>query len=137
MDPDAAAYYNMPTGAYVAEVVKGNCAYAAGVQAKDIIVALGDHKVTGVNSLGNHKVTGVNSLGKALRQFSAGDLTTITVYRGGQELELPIILDEKPQDTPTTQPEMTEEDFNKTLPEGGSFEDYYNFFRDFFGNGGN
>ena len=126
MDPDAAAYYNMPTGAYVAEVVKGNCAYAAGVQAKDIIVALGDHKVTGVNSLG-----------KALRQFSAGDLTTITVYRGGQELELPIILDEKPQDTPTTQPEMTEEDFNKTLPEGGSFEDYYNFFRDFFGNGGN
>ena len=126
MDPSAAAYYNMPVGAYVAEVVKGNCAYAAGVQAKDIIVALG-----------GHKVTGVNSLGKALRQFNAGDLTTVTVYRGGQELELPIILDEKPQDLPETVPLNPEEDFSNAPPDGSSFEDYYNFFRDFFGNGGN
>ena len=126
MNPEAAAYYNMPTGAYVAEVVKGNCAHAAGIQVKDIIVAVGEHKVTGVNSLS-----------KALRQFSAGDTTTITVFRGGQELVLTITLDEKPQSTETAQPDISEEEFNESVPEDWSFEDYYNYFKDYFGNGGN
>ena len=125
MDPAAAEYYNMPMGAYVQEVVKGNCAHTAGMQPKDIIVAVGEYEVTGVNSLS-----------RALRKFQAGDATTVTVYRSGKEIVLDIILDEKPTETTTapTQPEITEDDFNQQFPNGGSFEDYYNFF---FGDGGN
>ena len=124
MDPQAANYYNMPMGAYVQEVVPGNCAHAAGMQAKDIIIAVGEHEVTGVNSLS-----------KALRQFQAGDVTTVTVYRGGQILVLDITLDEKPADLPDTVP-VTPQTPETQIPEGNDFEDWYEFFRDYFGNGG-
>jgi len=125
MDPEAAAYYNIPVGARVAEVVQGNCAHAAGIQAKDIIVAVGEYEVTGVNSLS-----------RALRKFQAGDTTTVTVYRGGKLLVLDITLDEKPQSTASTAPDISEEEFNDALPEGSDFWDYYEFFKDHFGNGG-
>ncbi len=119
MDAEEADYFNMPVGAYVEEVVEGGCAKAAGVQVKDIIIQLGDQEITGVNSLT-----------RALRKFRAGDTTTITVVRGGQTLELDITLDEKPQ-------AEAQEEFNSQMPQGGTFEDYFNFFRDYFGHGGN
>lgn len=87
MDPTVVDAYNMPVGAYVADVVRGNCAHMAGIQPKDIIVAVGEYEVTGVNSLS-----------KALRKFQAGDQTTITVFRGGKEIVMDITLDEKPRD---------------------------------------
>lgn len=87
VDRDVANYYGLPMGVYVAQVVEGNCAQVAGVQVKDIITALGDNKVTGLNDLT-----------RALQKFKAGDKTTITVWRGGQELILDITLDEKPQE---------------------------------------
>ena len=129
MNASAAEYYNMPMGAYVQDVVPGNCAYAAGMQSKDIIVAVGEYEVTGVNSLS-----------RALRKFKAGDATTVTVYRGGKEIVLDIVLDEKPVEAtiPAEPAIIIEGDPDQeSLPEGGSFEDYYNFFKDYFGNGGN
>jgi serine protease Do len=86
MDREAANYYGLPMGVYVAQVVKGNCAYTAGVREKDIIIGLGDNTITGLNDLT-----------RALQKFEAGDKTTITVWRGGQELVFDIVLDEKPQ----------------------------------------
>lgn len=86
MNAEAADYYGLPVGAYVQEVTLGGAAQRAGVQAKDIIVALGEHQINGVTSLT-----------RALRNFSAGDTTTITVYRGGEKLELSITLDAKPE----------------------------------------
>jgi serine protease Do len=124
MDPQAAAYYNLPSGAYVQEVVPGNCAHAAGMQVKDIIIAVGEYEVTGVNSLS-----------KALRQFQAGDVTTVTVYRGGKEIVLDITLDEKPAEVPETVP-VTPQVPESQIPESNDFEDWYEFFRDYFGNGG-
>ena len=82
----AAEYFGMPVGAYVQEVVKGYCAHKAGVQAKDIIV-----------DVGGYKVENVSDLTRALRKFDGGEQTTITVYRSGREIMLPITLDEKPQ----------------------------------------
>lgn len=116
MNPDAAAYYGMPVGAYVEQIVPGAAAQRAGVQVKDIIVALG-----GV------EVGTVNDLTRTLRKFNAGDLTIITVYRGGRRLDLEITLDEKPvenQQTETTVPsdEMPEGDFNA----------WYDFLAPFF-----
>ena len=95
------------------EVPPGNCAEKAGLKAKDIIVALGDHKVDNISSLT-----------KALRKFKAGDTTTITVFRSGQEMTMSITLDEKPRET-TPAPVAPE---NGNMPENGSYEDWYNYF---------
>lgn len=86
MDQAVAEYYGLPLGTYVAGVTAGYCAEKAGLQEKDIIVALGEYQVTGLNSLT-----------RALQNFEAGDTTTITVWRSGVEIELEITLDEKPQ----------------------------------------
>ena len=85
VDQSVAEYYGLPLGAYVSGVTEGYCAEAAGLQAKDIIIGLGDTVVTGVNSLT-----------RALQDYKAGDTTTITVWRSGLEIELEITLDEKP-----------------------------------------
>lgn len=86
MNQTVAEYYGLPMGAYVSDVTDGYCAKAAGVQAKDIIVALGDHTITSLNDLT-----------RALQDYEAGDVTTITVWRSGLELVLDITLDAKPQ----------------------------------------
>jgi serine protease Do len=114
MDAATANYYGLPVGAYVQEVTPGNCAEAAGVKAKDIIVAVGDYDVKNVSDLT-----------KVLRKFKAGDETTITVFRSGQKLTLPITLDEKPRENTTQTPAAPE---NGKLPENGSYEDWYNYF---------
>ena len=118
VDEATASYYGLPVGAYVQEVTPGYCAEAAGLQEKDIIVALG-----------SHKVKNVSELTKALRKFKAGETTTLTVYRGGQELKLSITLDEKPRDIPSEVPSSG----NGQMPQEGNFEDWYNFFAPYFG----
>ena len=85
VDP-AAQSYGVPAGAYVHEVVPGNCAAKAGMQAGDIII-----------ELGGYTVTSLNTLSRALRNFDAGDTSTVTVWRGGQQIVLTITFDEKPQ----------------------------------------
>ena len=67
------------------EATEGYAAFKAGVQEKDIIV-----------ELGGIKVSTVNDLTRALRNFKAGDQTTIVVYRSGREVVLNITLDPKP-----------------------------------------
>ena len=120
VDAESANYYGLPLGAYVQEVTPGYAAEAAGLKAKDIIVALG-----------NYEVGSVSQLTRALRNFSAGETTTITVYRGGAELVLDITLDEKPQDTQDTvaAPETTQ-----TMPSAGSFEEWFNSIAPYFNN---
>lgn len=76
-------YFGMPQGAYVDHVESGSCADKAGVQAKDIIIKLGEADISGYTDLIS-----------ALHGFSAGDTTEITVYRGGEELTLTITFDE-------------------------------------------
>ena len=115
---DTAEMYSLPTGSYILEVTEGSCAQAAGIQPKDIIIAIGEYPVEG-NS----------TLQAALRKFKAGDTTTVTVYRGGQELQLPITFDERPQDPNAgQQPQQSGE-----MPNSGSYEDWYNYFYPFFG----
>lgn len=82
MDKKTAEYYGLPMGAYVVEVVAGNCAAAAGVLPKDIIIAIGDDMVTSLNELS-----------RVLEQYQGGEQTTITVWRGGREVVLDITLD--------------------------------------------
>ena len=117
VDAASAAMYNLPSGAYVAEVVEGVSAHRAGVQPKDIIV-----------DLGGYEVTSVTTLTRALRNFRAGDVTTITVVRAGARITLDIELDEKPGDLGIV---STEEE--PTMPSEGNYEDWYEYFRKHFG----
>ena len=119
MDPTTASMYSLPTGSYVQSVNEGSSAEKAGVLPKDIIIAIGDMEVDS-----NAKLT------MALRRFSAGDTTTITVFRAGDRLELPITFDEKPQVTEDQpQPPAPGE-----MPADGSYDEWYNYFAPFFGN---
>ncbi len=121
MDAEAAAYYGMPVGAYVQEVTPGYCAEAAGLHPKDIIVALGEHEVKNVSGLT-----------RALRNFEAGQTTSVTVYRGGRELVLTITLDEKPRTTETIAPDQKPD--TSEMPQDGSYEEWFNFFAPYFRN---
>ncbi len=86
MDPTVAELYNLPVGAYVSSVTEGSCAEKAGIRVEDIIT-----------SLGGYKVENLTDLTRALRNYQAGDEVTVTVYRGGAELSLTVILDPKPR----------------------------------------
>ena len=85
MDQDVAEYYGLPLGVYVKSVTAGYCAEKAGLQAKDIIVGLG-----------GSVISNMNDLTRVLQEYQGGDATTITVWRSGIQLELEIVLDEKP-----------------------------------------
>ena len=116
-DAESASMFGLPTGAYVVSVEKGHSADRAGIQVKDIII-----------DLGGTKVTNVTELTRALRNFKAGDSTTITVVRSGSQLTLDIVLDEKPQQTTAA---ATEKDAE--MPSNGDYQEWYDYFRKYFG----
>ncbi|MBR5261880.1 MAG: trypsin-like peptidase domain-containing protein [Oscillospiraceae bacterium] len=79
-----AQYYNMAPGAYVASVEPGSCSEKAGLQEGDIIVQMGDVRVTTDNDLISAK-----------KAYRAGDTTTLTIYRDGKYIEVSITFDEE------------------------------------------
>ena len=123
LDGSTAAMYSLPMGSYVQSVTPGSCAEKAGIQPKDIIIAVGEHTVDGNSTLQS-----------ALRKFKAGDTTTITVFRAGAEVELTITFDERPQDPDADQQAQMPQQSGE-MPNSGSYEDWYNYFFPFFGGG--
>lgn len=80
-------YYGMPLGAYVYSVDAGSSAEAAGIQSGDIITRLGDAEISSYSDLRT-----------AVRRFSAGDTTELSLYRGGESMTLSVTLGElKPE----------------------------------------
>ena len=130
MDTAPAEVYSLPVGAYVTSVTEGSCADAAGLQSGDIITGLGEYSVESYTDLV-----------AALKKFTAGDSTTLTVYRAGSETTLNITLDEKPrqEQTESTEEQQTQEGAQPMVPDNGQqpnfdsdmFEEWYNYF---FGN---
>lgn len=118
MNTDVLDTFGFPKGAYVAEVVPGYCAAKAGIQPKDMIIAVG-----------GYEVDSVNGLTRALGKFNPGDKTVILVWRAGAELELPITLDEKPA------PESATDAPVATQPQAAppQQDDGWNWWDDFFG----
>ncbi len=68
------------TGVLVDGVSDGRPAQKAGIKAGDIILQLGEHKVTDVQSYM-----------QALNKFSKGDATRVKLIRGKEDLELPLV----------------------------------------------
>lgn len=79
-----AQYYGTPLGAYLAEIIPGSAAEKAGLQQGDIVLAIGEYAVSDYSDLKN-----------ALRHFSAGDESSVKIYRAGEELQIPIVFDEQ------------------------------------------
>ena len=123
VDENAQAY-GLPAGVYVEEVIEGYAAQKAGILAGDIIIRIDEHKITGSADMS-----------RTLRKYKVGESVTVTVYRSGQELELTVVLDEKPEELlqdnqVQQQPEQTPSYDPDILNPRDWFED---IFRHFFG----
>ena len=81
---EATARYGIPAGAYVEAVLDGSCGQEAGLQVGDIITAVDDSAVTSSKQLSS-----------AVKNYKAGDSVSFTVYRNGETLTLPVVLDEE------------------------------------------
>ena len=116
MDSESADMFGLPTGAYIVTVEKDGAADRAGIQPKDIVIGLDDHKVSNVTELT-----------RALRNYKAGDTATVTLIRSGKEMTLEITFDERPQQTeePASQQQSP-------MPEG-SYDEWFDYFRRYFG----
>lgn len=115
VNAEAAEMYGVPTGAYVVEVTEGNCAEKAGIQPKDIIT-----------NIGGYDVSSMSDLTRALRNLEPGQETTVTVYRGGQQVHMEITLDEKPKPDTNSQaePEKETQDNQEQKPGTNPFENF-------------
>lgn len=75
-------------GVLLAAVVPGGAADAAGLQANDIVVKIGDAELTAVPDFS-----------QALRSFYAGDKVPFTIQRGKETLTKEVVLAERPRET--------------------------------------
>ena len=120
MDVDASAqYYGVPAGAYVESVTPGGAADKGGIQSRDIIT-----------EVGGYTVTSVSDLTRVLRKFAAGETVSVEIYRSGQTKTVSVLLDEKPHEE--TQPQ-TEQVPQQQVPGNDDFQQWYEYFRDYFG----
>ena len=122
LDVDTTAqYYGLPAGAYVESADEGSAAQKSGILPGDIIT-----------EVGGYAVTSVSDLTRVLRKFEAGQDVSVEVYRAGQYKTLSVTLDEKPREE--TQPNTSSNIQQRpTTPGNDDFEDWYDFFRDYFG----
>jgi len=89
-----ADYFDWVVGAYVRSVEPGSAAETAGMEVGDIIIKLNDVEISSLDELLF-----------AMRRYRAGDTTTITVWRVGEEFELTITFDENLSAGQARQPE--------------------------------
>ena len=111
-----AKVYGLPVGPIIQSVEKGGAADRAGIQASDIVVKLGEKRITTVTELT-----------RELRNYNPGDTTVVTVYRNGETLEKTITFDEKPNTAAQSGSQETQPDSNSGFGNGGNGN----------GNGGN
>ena len=76
-------YYRMPAGLYITEVEPGSDAAKKGIQEGDMLLYLGDTRVTSTQDLKT-----------ALYDSEAGDVVEVIVYRNGQQYKLELTLSE-------------------------------------------
>lgn len=95
LTPDLAAKLGVSVteGVYLEGTIEGLGAQAAGLQAGDVLVAMG-----------GKPITGYSSFGPALAGHHGGDEIEVEIWRGAQRLTLPMTLSKRPMpEYPTTQ----------------------------------
>ncbi|MBR2781898.1 MAG: trypsin-like peptidase domain-containing protein [Oscillospiraceae bacterium] len=106
-----ANYYNLPTGVYVYSVYPDTAAERAGMKQADIIIKMGDQEISSYSDLV-----------AALRTYKAGDTTSVTVWRSGEEVSLLITFDEKQPEAESTQDQQ--KDAEKTPSQNDGSDGY-------------
>ncbi len=76
--------FGLPIGVYVRAVEEGSAADLAGIKVGDVIIAINDETITNYEELNTAK-----------EQYKAGETITLTITRNGEDMEIPLVLQEK------------------------------------------
>lgn len=76
-------YYRLPAGLYITDVASGCDADIKGIQDGDILLSIGDSRVTTMEDLN-----------AAIQPHQVGDTVTVIVYRAGQQYQVELTLTE-------------------------------------------
>ena len=76
-------YYRMPSGLYITEVAESADAARKGIIAGDILISLGDQRITSLEELT-----------AALAGYNVGDTVRIVIYRSGRQYSVDVLLEE-------------------------------------------
>ena len=131
MNEQMAAQFNIDVteGVFVYSVVEGGAGEKAGLRLGDVITKLGDKTLTSRQDLS-----------AAMKGYRAGDTVTLTVYRGGQYIEVELTFDAQPQNTGSEE-DNTQSSGNNGGNGGsgqmpGNWDNWQDFYNYFFGNRG-
>lgn len=130
MNEQMAAQFNIDVteGVFVYSVVEGGAGDKAGLRLGDVITKMGDKTLTSRQDLS-----------AAMKGYRAGDTVTLTVYRGGQYIEVELTFDAQPQTTGSEE-DNTQSGGNSgnggngQMP--GNWDNWQDFYNYFFGNRG-
>jgi serine protease Do len=76
----------------------------------------------------------MEDLSSAKKGFKAGDTVTLTVYRDGEYITLPLTFDAQPETTGSEEEEIPQSQPNQGQQMPDDWEDFFNYF--FGGRGG-
>ena len=131
MNEQMAAQFNIDVteGVFVYSVVEGGAGEKAGLRLGDVITKMGDKTLTSRQDLS-----------AAMKGYRAGDTVTLTVYRGGQYIEVELTFDAQPQNTGSEE-DNTQSGGNNGGNGGsgqmpGNWDNWQDFYNYFFGNRG-
>ena len=123
MNEQMAAQFNIDVteGVFVYSVVEGGAGDKAGLRLGDVITKMNDKTLTSRQDLS-----------AAMKGYRAGDTVTLTVYRGGQYIEVELTFDTQPQTTGSDDSSQSSDNsYGGQMPD--NWQEFYNYF---FGNRG-
>ena len=132
MNEQMAAQFNIDVteGVFVYSGVEGGAGDKAGLRLGDVITKMNDKTLTSRQDLS-----------AAMKGYRAGDTVTLTVYRGGQYIEVELTFDTQPQTTGSDDSSQSSDNsygygnggnsYGGQMPD--NFQEFYNYF---FGNRG-
>ena len=111
---------DLTEGVFVFSVEKGGAGDKAGLRLGDIITKIDDREIHDFDDLT-----------KVKKNYHAGDTVTLTVYRQGEYITLPLTFDVQPATTGTKEEENNSGNMNPYSGQMPGMEDFFNYF---FGN---
>lgn len=123
--------YDVTEGVFVCSVDPDSAADKAGLKLGDVITKMDDKTISSYEDLVAAK-----------KSYSAGDTVTLTVYRGGETIEVPLTFDAAPETTETSSSDQsTDNSYNNgngyySDGSNGSYSNPWDFFNNFFGYNG-
>ena len=127
--------YDVTEGVFVCSVDPDSAADKAGLKLGDVITKMDDKTISSYEDLVATK-----------KSYSAGDTVTLTVYRGGETIEVPLTFDAVPESAETSNSDQsTDNSYNGNGGYGnggygnggnGYYSNPWDFFNNFFGYNG-